>query len=449
MFLLHSDVLVIGGNAAGIAAALTARRQYPDKSVSLVRPEDRVLISCGIPYVFGTLGSPEKNFISNEILENNGIKLFKGLATRIDRENRLVEMENGDTLGFEKLVLATGSNPAINPIPGFDLKNIFTVQKDTDALRELQKRLEESEKLAIVGGGFIGVSLADQFKAAKVAEVTIVTELEHCLADSFDEEFCVAAERKLTERGVRFETGQRIEELTGTGAVDTIVLENGSQLAADTLVFAVGAVANSKLAKDSGLELGATGGVAVDRNMQTSDPAIFACGDCAEKVGFFGGKPTAIKLASIACAEARVAGANLFGIRRENAGTMDAWSTAVGDLYLSRVGLTASAARGAGYDCVTGSVTEPDRHPPEMPGAVDTTVKLVFERRTNVLIGAQLMGSTAVGEMTNVLSACIKHRMNIDDIATFQFATHPSMTSSPLTHQTVNAAEMAHEKTRQ
>jgi pyruvate/2-oxoglutarate dehydrogenase complex dihydrolipoamide dehydrogenase (E3) component len=443
MFLIHSDVLVIGGSAAGLAAAITARRQYPAKKVSLIRRADKVPIPAAIPYVLGTLASPDDNLFAGSLLEENGVKVFTGEAARIDRGGKLVELANGDTIGYERLVLATGSRPAILPVPGFDLDRVFTIEKDLESLRRLRGELKDIGKLAIIGGGFIGVEVALECRKAGVGEVTIVEQRRHCLAGYFDEEFCCAAEGELTSAGIHLQAGLDVKEFKGQDKVEGVVLSNGYQLAVEAVIFAIGSVPDAKLAKVSGLKLGPTGGVDVDRNMQTSDPRIFAAGDCAEKVSFFGGKPLPVKLASIACAEARIAGANLFGLRREHPGTIGAWATVAGRMPMAAAGLGEAGAREQGYDCVAGICGAPNRHPEAMPGAERTTVKLVFERRTGVLLGAQVMGGPAVCEMINMLSVCIQQRMTFDDIATFQFGTHPALSGSPLTYQTVVAAELA------
>ena len=197
------------------------------------------------------------------------------------------------------------------------------------------------------------------------------------------------------------------------------------------------------LAKKAGLRIGLTGSIAVDRTMQTSDKAIFACGDCAEKISFFGGRPSPLKLASIATFEARIVGANLFSIRRENVGTVGVWSTAVGEVALATAGLTEAMAREHGYDVVATTIEGPNRHPGAMPGATNTKAKLVFERNSGVILGGQIMGDAAAGEIINAISACVQSRMTAEDIATFQVGTHPALTASPIAYHMVNAAEMA------
>jgi pyruvate/2-oxoglutarate dehydrogenase complex dihydrolipoamide dehydrogenase (E3) component len=202
-------------------------------------------------------------------------------------------------------------------------------------------------------------------------------------------------------------------------------------------------VADVDLAKKAGLRLGLTGGIAVDRTMKTSDDNIYACGDCAEKISFFGGRPSPLKLASIATLEARIVGANLFGIKRENVGTVGVWSTAVEDHALATAGLTECMASARGYDLVAVTIAGPNRHPGTMPGAVTTKVKLVFERNSGVILGGQVMGDATAGEIINAISACVQNRMTAEDIAMFQTGTHPALTASPIAYHMVNAAEMA------
>ncbi len=449
MFITQSDIVVIGGSAAGVAAAITAHRQYPDKNVVLLRKERQALIACGIPYIFGTIGTPEKNLMPDEALGSDKIKIVTGEATKIDTRKRLIEVDSHDTIGYKRLVIATGSYPAMPPIPGFALKNIVVPSKDMAILAAFQEQLKQVKDLIVIGGSFKGVELADECKKAGVENVTIVEQLPYCLASSLDEEFGEAAEEVLKKRGINLKTGTRVRGFIGSEKVEKIVLAGGEEIKADAVIISVGVVADVKLAKDSGLKLGATGAIAVDRYMKTSNPHIFACGDCAEKKSFFGGRPSPLKLESMSAFEARIAAANLFGTRRENNGAIGVVSTVIGDFALACAGLTANMAEQAGYDHVTGSAKGLNRYPDCMPGAENVKIKFVFERRTGVLLGGQLMGGKAVGEMINVVSACIQKKMTFDDIAAFQIGTHPALTASPVAYQLVDAAEMALKETAQ
>jgi pyruvate/2-oxoglutarate dehydrogenase complex dihydrolipoamide dehydrogenase (E3) component len=177
--------------------------------------------------------------------------------------------------------------------------------------------------------------------------------------------------------------------------------------------------------------------------MQTSDSDIFACGDCAEKVSFFDGQPSSLKLASISTMEARMAGANLFSLRRVNDGVIGVFSTILGGNVFAAAGLTLSQAEALGYSVIVGEAESINRHPGTMPGGANLKVRLLFEAGRYVLIGGQVTGATSGGELINVISACINQRMTADDVVTFQTGTHPALTASPVAYQLVNAAENA------
>jgi len=438
----QADIVVIGGSAAGLTAAITARRHYPDKTILMVRKERQVLIPCGIPYIFGTLGGSQKNLIPDTVLEGNDIDLLVTEATDMDREERILHTEAGE-IGYERLIVATGSRPAMPPIPGFDLNGVYAIVKDVEYLSTLQQRLETAKDVVIIGGGFIGIEFADEINKAGGKNISIVEIMPHCLVLAYDEEFCIEMEKVLESRGINIRTSSKVKGIDGDGRVEKVLLSDGTEIQANVVILGIGAVADVDLAKKAGLRIGLTGGIAVDRTMQTSDANIYACGDCAEKVSFFGGRPSPLKLASIATLEARIAGANLFGIRRENIGTVGVWSTAVGNHALATAGLTEGMARERGYDTISVTIQGPNRHPGLMPGVADTRVKLVFERNSGVILGGQVMGDTTAGEIINAISACVQNRMTAEDIAMFQTGTHPALTASPIAYHMVNAAEMA------
>ena len=438
-----ADVIVIGGSAAGITAAITCRRHYPKKSVLLIRREKQVLIPCGIPYIFGTVGSPGKNLIPDAVLEKNGIELVIDEVTDIERTGRFVTTKNGEKIGYKKLVLATGSVPIIPPIPGVDMKNIFIVKKDVPYLQQMLDQLNRTSNLVIVGGGFIGVEFADECRKNRHIKITIVEMLPHCLALTFDDDVCTIVEYTLKKHGVNILASEKVESFIGDDAVKGVKLASGREIEADMVILSTGSAANTKLAEKAGLELGPTKGIQVDRYMQTSDENIFACGDCAEKVSFFDGKPSNIKLASIATKEARMAGANLFGVRRINEGVIGVFSTALGDTAFAQAGFSEREARQKGYNVVVGEWEAPNRHPGDMPEMANLKVKLVFERGTGIILGGQVIGAKCSGELINAISVCIHAKMTVDDIATFPMGTHPALTASPIAYQLSNAAEMA------
>jgi len=446
----QADVVVIGGSAAGIPAAITARRHYPEKSIILIRKEKQVLIPCGIPYIFGTLGKPENNLISDSVLQDNNIELVvdeaKELhAKELDPKEKKVVLASGESVLYDKLILATGSAPLALPIPGFDKKNVYTIKKDVQYLQNLLNALENVKNLVILGCGFIGVEFADECKKNRDINVTIVETLDQCLQIVFGEgacKCCQEIEDYLTKKGITIVTGTKIEKILGDEAVTAVRLSNGKEIQAEALIVGVGVSPNVDLAQKAGLAVDKWG-IVVDTTMRTSDPNIFACGDCASKFSFFTGKPSSLRLASIATTEARIAGANLYEISRKNPGVIGVFSTALGNLTVAIAGMSEKGAKQCGFDVVTGEAEASDRHPAGMPGASKTWVKLIFNKINGELIGGAVRGGPSVGELVNTISACIQNRMRANDIAIFQTGTHPAVTASPIVYPLVTAAEMA------
>ena len=309
-----TDILIVGGSAAGVTAAITARKFYPNADITLVRKEEKVLIPCGIPYIFGTIGTPEKNLIPDVGLEKNNVKKVIDEVVSIDKGARTLATSGGETIGYEKMILTTGSLPFIPPLPGIELDRVFSIQKNVSYLQDLLDTLRKAKDVVIIGGGFIGVEFADECTKIGVS-VTVVELLPHCLFLACDEPACEQAEARLAQRGIRMLANHRAEALLGNGKVEYVQLQEGEKLKADVVILGIGVTPNIELAEKAGLQVHDRNGIYVDEFMRTSDPHIFAAGDCAQKRCYFTGKPSSLRLASIATVEARIAAANLFGNR--------------------------------------------------------------------------------------------------------------------------------------
>ena len=439
----NTDILIVGGSAAGITAAITARKHYPEADIILIRKEEKVLIPCGIPYVIGTVESPEKNVIPDTVLSNINVKLIVDEVTSINKGARTVSTSGGETIRYKKMVLATGSLPIVPPLPGVDLDNIFVVKKEIAYLQKLLDALEKAKDVVIIGGGFIGLEFADECKKRGSLNVTVVELLPHCLLLACDEDVCMQVERKLQERGINILTDRRAKAFIGNEKVEYVELENGQKVKADMVILGIGVTPNIELAQRAGLEVKEGSGIYVDEFMRTSDSDIFAAGDCTQKRCFFTGRPSFLRLASIGTMEARVAGANLFKLRRRSECPIGVFGTVIGDLAIGSAGMTERAAKEAGFNVVTGEAKAPDKHPASIPGTKELGVKLIFEKETGILLGGQAWGGITVGLMANFIGALIQKRMRADEIVIFQVGTHPMLTASPIAHQIQNAAENA------
>jgi len=439
----NTDILIIGGSAAGITTAISARRYYPDAKILLIRKEKQVLIPCGIPYIFGTVGSPDRNLIPDTVLTKSNVGLTIDEVISINKDTKIATTMSDRTFRYEKMVLAIGSLPLVPAIPGIELDNVFAVRKDVEYLQKVLNALDEAKDLVIIGGGFIGLEFADECKKRGIANVTVVELLPHCLLLACDDEVCVRVEKKLSQRGIKVLIHTKVESIAGSKKVDYVELDNGQKTKADVVILGIGVIPNVQLARDSGLEVDEKEGIYVDEFMRTSDENIFAAGDCTRKRCFFTGRPSVVRLASIATMEARVAGANLFRLRHRSECPIGVFGTVIGDLAIGSAGMTEREAKEAGFEVVTGEAEAPDKHPASIPGTSNLAVKLIFEKDTRVLLGGQVYGSMTAGKVANFIGALIQKRMRADEIVTFQVGTHPMLTASPISHQVENAAEIA------
>ncbi|MBD3180069.1 MAG: pyridine nucleotide-disulfide oxidoreductase, partial [Candidatus Latescibacteria bacterium] len=189
------DVMVIGASAAGLVASTTAKHTYPDARVLVVHKDRNVLVPCGIPYVFGTVGSTDKDLLPTaKIFENAGVESRIDEVTSIDREKKVCRTRGGDEINYDKLIIATGSTPrAPGWLNGSDLENVFTVPKDKTYLDCAQLKMNDLDKVVTIGGGFIGVEFSDELKKAE-KDVTLVEYLPHVLGLVFDEEIATRVE---------------------------------------------------------------------------------------------------------------------------------------------------------------------------------------------------------------------------------------------------------------
>jgi len=439
---MKTDVLIIGGGPAGIVTAVTAKQNYPEKKIVVVRKEQRVVVPCGIPYIFGTLRDVEKNLIPDSVLTSKGIEILVDEIVDVDTEKKIAKSKEHGNIEFEKLIFATGSKPIKPPIKGIDGNNVFFVKKDPQYLQELLKRVDESEGIVIIGGGFIGVEFADELRKLG-KKVSIVEMLPHVLSASFDDDFCALAEEELRRTGVEIYTNSKVVEIKE----NRVILSSGKEIPGDIVIVSVGARPNTDLAEKIGLKV-SKNGIVVDEYMRTSHPDIFAVGDCAEKRDFFTREVKPVMLASVATAEARIAGANLYKIKafKQFKGTLGIFATKVGNLALGAAGLIERQAKKEGFDYVVGRSEVADKHPGTLPGTSKVRVKLLFTKQGGFFLGAQIAGGDTVGEMINLVGFAIESGYTASRYMNLQIGTHPLLTPAPTAPATIKAVEDALKK---
>lgn len=436
------DILIIGGGPAGLVSAVTANRYYPDKKIALVKNINNGCIPCGIPYMFSSLKDPNENKMGMAPLEKIGADVISKEAVSIDRAAKKVKLIDESEISYDKLILATGSDPLIPPIPGIDKKGIYPVYKDLDFLTSAIKDVKEGKHVVVIGGGFIGVEFADEISQIDGMQVTLIEMMDQILANSFDPEFSTMAEDKLVSKNIKVFTKSRVQEIVGANKVEKVRLSSGEEIKADSIILGVGAVPNTNLAIAAGLDIGKGKGIWVDEYMRTVDPDIFAVGDCAGKRDFYTRKDSPVLLASTATAEARIAGANLYKLKviRENKGTIAIYSTYVDGLVMGSAGLTEVRAQKENFEFVTGAAEAMDKHPGTLPGAHKVHVKLIFSKKSGIILGGQVAGGKCCGEIINIIGLAIQQRVSCTELETLQMATHPFVTAAPTMYPIVKAA---------
>lgn len=439
-----TDVLIIGGSAAGMVTALTGKMHWPDKKFTLVKKEKDVMVPCGIPYIFGTLSDSSKNIMPvDAMMEKNGIHSIVDKAVKIEPQKKTVTFASGESISYSKLVIATGSLP-VKPkwLQGGDLDNVFVIPKEKEYLDTMVSKLRHTKNIAVIGAGFIGVELSDELNK-KGYHVTLIEKLPHILNLAFDVELSAIIHDMLVKRGIQVITGLGIKKVEGTNKVEAIELEDGRKLEMDAVVLSIGYKPNTELAKNSGIYVDEDGFIGVDEYMRTHVEDIFAIGDCAQKRDFVTRKRVPTMLASTACAEARIAGMNLFNLHvmKTFSGTIAIYSTAIGDTGFGTAGLTELQAEQEGITTLTGLFEGIDRHPGNLPNSHKQIVKLIAAKHSGVIIGGGIIGGMEAGELTNVIGLAIQNHMSIASFLTMQIGTHPCLTASPAAYPLIKAAE--------
>lgn len=429
-------IVVIGANAAGAKAAAKARRTKPGADI-IVLDRGRFISygACGIPYYVSDTVSDLKELMSTPVgvLRDAGFfKKVKGVSVRtdtevtgIDREAKTVTLREGgaseSVLCYDKLILATGSSPFVPAIDNVGLGNIFTVKSIEDA-ELLKERALPGAAACIVGGGLIGLETAEALRS-KGMRVTVLEMRDQLLPGVLDTEVAAVVRKHMQSQGVTVRTGCAVTGFIGTQSVEK-VQAGGLELEADLVVLAPGVTPNVQLARDAGLAIGVTGAIAVDEGLRTSDPDIYACGDCCETTHLVTGKKVFIPLGSTANKQGRVAGMNAAGGRATFAGVIGTSILKVFNVNAGKTGLTEAEALAHGFDVETVLAPAPDRAH-FFPGAKPILLKLVAERGTGRVLGLQAAGEGAVERRLDAAAAAITFKASVEQLAQLDLAYAP------------------------
>jgi pyruvate/2-oxoglutarate dehydrogenase complex dihydrolipoamide dehydrogenase (E3) component len=434
------DVLIIGGGPAGVETyrALAALHRNKGLKIELVRREEKSIVPCGIPYT-GVSVPLDRNVIPDARL---GIRAAIDVVTEVDPDKGVARTAGGTTYKYKHLVLATGSVSTEPRFEGSDRAGVFKVVKDLEYLRRMWNYIRQARRVAVVGGGPVGIEFADELRRME-REVVLIELMPRLLPTAFDPEFGELARAQLVELDVDVRLGTAVVKALGEGRVEAVELGDGQRIPVDAVLWAAGMRPDTALAAAAGIKLGPTGAIAVNRRMETSHSGVYAVGDCAEKAHFITGRPVWFGSSSLAAHEARIAAGSILGLEWVGGGALCALITVVGDIALGRVGVTEEEARQAGIKVAVGKASAVDKHPPELPGARNILAKLIFNASDGGLIGAEVAAGKHGGEIINILAVLVRRRATAREVYLGQFATQPWVTASPIAYPIIRAAENA------
>ncbi|MGE4351448.1 MAG: FAD-dependent oxidoreductase [Bdellovibrionales bacterium] len=426
-------IVVIGGSAAGPKAAAKARRTDETAEIILIQKDaDLSMASCGYPYYVGGTFDQRAMLISTAygaVRDPSFFMKTKGIDARtlteavsIDRQKKTVkikDLKNGqeEEISYDSLILTTGATPVFPPVPGRELQGITTLQsmKDADYLRKVR---DEGivKKAVIIGGGLNGLEACEALNLAKI-DTAIVERLPHLLS-FLDEEMAMLVENHLRSKKVELYLENGLASFVGeNGKLTGVQLQDGKTLPCDLAVVAVGVRPNAALAKEAGLEIGATGGIVVDTQMRTSDPDIYAAGDCIEIPQLITGKKVHAPYGDLANLEGRVAGENaaLAQPTAQFPGTLQTGICKVFDFAAGTTGLSEKTARQNGFDDIETVINASPDKPGFMTGKLLIS-KMVVDRKTGRVLGVQCVGPGDVSKQIAIWATALKGELGVEDM---------------------------------
>nr|CAJ31174.1 NADH oxidase [uncultured sulfate-reducing bacterium] len=448
-----SDVVIIGGVAAGPKTAATLARRLPGARITLFQKEKHLSYAkCGFPFLAsGELGSFDALVqTSYGVARDSGFfqssKGFKTVTsaevTQINRGKKTVSVrmcETGETFehGYGRLVIATGSIPNRPPIPmpQSDRVRPFSSPADVTGFRDLAQR-GEIDNVVIIGGGFIGVELCEAVGEMWGIGVKLFEKQPQLLPYMLDPEMAAIVQRSLAVQGVDALVDVEVEKVELDSQGKPVVFVKGREpTPADYVFLCLGVHPEGRLARESGLDVSENGAIRVDSALRTSDPDIFAGGDCIESVHRITKQPIYMPMGSLANRHGRVIAENLAGASVEFPGVVGAFVLRAFELNIGGVGLSEQTARGAGLESWSVWGSFPDR-PDYNPEAKTLTLKMVYEQKTNRLLGLQAVGRGDICRRIDVFSALLHGEKAVEDLMDFEHGYAPPFAEAldPLHH---------------
>jgi NADH oxidase (H2O2-forming) len=442
---MPNRIIIIGASAAGVDAASAVRKKDRSAEVTLLTQEKHAGYSrCGLPFVIGGQIPAFKNLIVYPPAYFQLLKLnlkTETTVTAINTKDKTVtavdNTGNVTILPYDKLIIATGGYAFMPPIKGSDKSGIYTLRTLEDG-EKIDQAVKGGAKTAVImGAGLIGLETGVAL-VERGLQVTIVEMLPHILPNMLDADMAKQVQAFLSEKGIRFLTGRTVREIIGETKAMGIIADD-EQINADIVMNAFGVRANTKLAVDSGIPLGECNAIKTNSRMETPIKDVYAVGDCAETINFITKKPLCAQIGTVAVKQGKVAGINAAGGDTEYLGAIGSAVTKLFDTEIGVTGLTEAAAQRAGIETIAGSVSSKTKAE-YYPNALPIKIKLVAEKATQRIIGAQIIGGEEVTQRINAISIAIQNYMTLQQLTKADTAYTPPLceTWEPL----ITAAEV-------
>ena len=426
------QIVIIGGNAAGLTAASRAKRIDPRLNVTVLEKGPHISYStCGIPYYLAKMVSAADlvAYTPESFERERGIKVHN--YTRVDEispSRKRVMATRTDTgehaeFSYERLLIATGVRSKLPGIPGTDFKNVFTIVDLQDAL-QLNEALQNSTRVAVIGAGYVGLEMVECLKT--LGKTVHLYEREPHVLPGLDGDMAQIVEYELQRFGIRLSVSAKVLALVGSD--DRVVgVKTASGLGidpADVALLDTGVVPNVELAREAGVQIGLTGGISVNTYMETNVPSIFAAGNCAETFCAIRKRPVLHYIGTVAAKQGRVAGDNMAARRTKFHGAIGTTVLKFFDLAVARTGLCSEDAAAESMPAVSARIEDWDRAA-YYPTARKLWVKLIAERESRRLIGAQVAGYGDASKRIDVACAAITSGMRVEELVQLDLAYSP------------------------
>ena len=446
---MNKKIVIIGGVAAGPKAACHLKRLQPDWDITIVDMDSLISYGgCGIPYYVSGDVSDESELRATSFHMVRDVNFFenaKGIrvltrtkALAIDRQNKKVTVENLDTneqqeLEYDQLMLTTGARPFVLPIPGAELDGVFTIANLHKAI-EIKKRIATGQvsKAVVIGGGAIGVEMAEALTDLWGVETSLIEFMPQLLPRIVDWQFAAMLKTHLQEKDVAVFTSEGATEIVAGADGKVVAVKTPERtLEADLVIMAAGVRPRSELAQEAGLAVAPWGGIVVNNRLQTTDPAIYAAGDCIATTNLVTGKETYAPLGSLANREGRIVGDNMAGGATTMNGVVGSFIMKAFDRCIAATGITYEAAVAEGFDADY-ALTAPSDRAHFFPGEAIVVYQLVFDKRTRRVLGMQGFGlmNDSISARIDTAAVLISKGAVIEDFMLAEMAYAPPFSAA-------------------